>query len=444
MPSIKAAMKEFAVSKNTIMSAYHHLEHRGYLASRERSGFFITYFSPADSSSPDRKPIYPGLHFSARDKRIFHDSHKLGSSIIANFVSFNRHKSLMPVNQLQTAMRNAQTNMLQDCLSVTFSAGHQKLREALTSHYHQQGLEFGSNEIFITNGCREAMLISLMTITNVGDIVAVESPTHTINIRLVMSLGRTVLEIPSSPDTGVNLKHLANAIDNWDIKACLFSGNLSSPTGATMPDSNKKRLLEILKEHRIPLIENDVHGQLGFNNRHLPAIKEFDSDGMVFYCSSVSKSLSSGLRVGWCVPPAQYRAQYMEQRSIYAPVLPNFGQLVVADMIESRAYAHHLKRLQRELALSHAEMHKIIRDQFPKGTEHTSPEGGYLTWVKLPQGISAWTLYEKAYEQGVLIVPGDVYSLSGSHSDHFRLSVAVPREQIRIGLSILGCIASSL
>ena len=153
------------------------------------------------------------------------------------------------------------------------------------------------DEAVITQGCLEGVSLCLRAVANAGDVIAVESPTFHGLLQLIEDLGMKALEIPTDPQTGVSLPHLLDALDRISVKACVFIPTFQNPTGALMPLEVKKELVEMLGKRDIPVIEDDIYGDLYYDKTRPAALKSFDRKGMVLFCSSFSKPCRRGS--GW-------------------------------------------------------------------------------------------------------------------------------------------------
>ncbi len=179
-------------------------------------------------------------------------------------------------------------------------AGSLVLRHEVARRLMEAGCALNPNELIITNGATEAMYLSLQAVTNPGDTVAIESPTYYNLLEILNALHLKALELPTHPQTGVSLTALESALQQKQISACVLIPNFSNPLGSCMSEENKSAIAKMMAEYRVPLIEDDVYGELNFSGTRPRAIKAFDTEGWVIYCSSMSKILSPGLRVGWC------------------------------------------------------------------------------------------------------------------------------------------------
>ena len=177
-----------------------------------------------------------------------------------------------------------------------------ELRKQITKLAFNWGGNVKPGEVIVTSGCLEAISLCLKAVTSPGDTVAIESPTYFGIYQAIESLGLKVVEISTDPINGVDLDHLQKAIKKFPVKACVFIPNFNNPLGSCMPDDNKKKLVELITRHNIPLIEDDIYGELYFGKTRPKNCKYYDTKGLVMYCSSLSKSLTPGYRIGWIIP----------------------------------------------------------------------------------------------------------------------------------------------
>jgi hypothetical protein len=218
------------------------------------------------------------------------------------------------------------------------------------------------------------------------------------------------LEIPTHPRDGVSLEALELALDRDRIKACLLMPNVSNPLGSTMPDAAKKRLVQMLAERDIPLIEDGVYNALSFSDTPPYAAKAYDRKGLVMLCSSFTKSVAPGFRVGW-VAAGRYYEQVRILKFMSSGGMPELLQLAVAEFLENGGYERHLRSMQRTYARLTGLTQSAVAKHFPPGTRATRPSGGFVLWVELPKGCDAVELYEQALQERIGVAPGpDVFS----------------------------------
>jgi DNA-binding transcriptional MocR family regulator len=275
-----------------------------------------------------------------------------------------------------------------------------------------------------------------------GDTIAVESPVFYGFLQILESLGMKALEIPTHPRDGISLDALEVAIRTHSIKACLLIPSFSNPLGSCMPEANRRQLVEMLTRVQIPLIEDDAFGELYFGDHRPKPAKAFDTEGIVLLCSSFSKDLAPGYRVGWTAPGRFKRQVELLKHSstIANPTLP---QLAIAEFLQNGGYDHHLRQLRKASAAQVQRVSQAIAQFFPKGTKVTRPTGGFLLWVELPQSVDSLQLYRQALQQKISIVPGPIFSTTQQYQHCIRLNCGYPwSSRIEQSLAVLGHLAA--
>jgi len=269
-------------------------------------------------------------------------------------------------------------------------------------------------DIIITNGCTEALNLSLKAATKPGDTIIIESPTDPWLRQTIKDSGIYTLEIPSSPETGIDLKSMKQILNSHTISACMVNPNFQNPLGFVMPDTCKKELLSMLSERNIPIIENDISGELYFEGHRPNPIKKWDSAGNVMYCSSFSKTLAAGLRIGWVIP-GRYKEKIRRMKLNRSMISPSLNQIVLANYLKDGGFPRHLRQLRHTLKLQHSYCAASILRHFPETIKLTSPKGGLSIWIELPKGINSNEVYYEARTRNISIMPGHLCS---GHSDY--------------------------
>jgi DNA-binding transcriptional MocR family regulator len=179
----------------------------------------------------------------------------------------------------------------------------------------------------------------------------------------------------------------------------------------------------MLKVRSIVLIEDDIYGDLGFSHARPSLCMGIDPDADVILCSSVSKTLSPGLRIGWIAPGRfQEKVEYMKYvLNLATPTIP---QLAVADLLENGAYERHLRRVRTDYAQAVTRMTEAVIHYFPQGTKISSPQGGFVIWMELPGDVDSFALARQSLTQGISIAPGPIFSATQKYRHFIRLSCA--------------------
>lgn len=328
-------------------------------------------------------------------------------------------------------------------IEVHFSPGIELLRKHLAKRMTESGCQISADDLIITNGCLEALSICLRAVAQPGDTIAIESPVFVGLLQLIESLGFKALEIPCHPTKGLSLEALELALDQWDIKAVAIVPTFSNPLGSNMPEENRKKLVEMLAVRNTVLIEDDLFVDLAFDGSTTKPCKAFDKKGLVLYCSSASKTIAPGFRVGWIAPGAFYRQ--VEYHKTFTNIsAPNFAQLVMAEFFQSGRYDRHLRQLRTFLAQQVFKFQQWITRYFPP-VHFSHPQGACVLWIDMGSKINALEFHRLAIEQGIGIIPGHLFTTSKKYNHHIRINCAcdpdLPLEQ---AIKTLGELARKL
>jgi DNA-binding transcriptional MocR family regulator len=320
--------------------------------------------------------------------------------------------------------------------------GHKRLRTQIARRSLNAGCSLAPDDIIVTSGCVEAMNLALQAVCRPGDTVAIGSPVYPTFLKSIQWMGLKVLEIPSTVE-GMNLEVLDYAIRHNPVSACITIANFNNPLGSLMPDDRKRELVGLLAKRDIPLIEDDVYGDLAYSPERPPSTKAFDEKGLVLYCSSFSKTLAPGYRVGW-IAPGRFREKVSQLKSLLNIATAAPTQLAVAEFLTNGGYDHHLRKIRRVYARQTALVREAVGRHFPAGTRVSRPEGGYILWVEMPEGFDAFRLYEGALREGIGIAPGTIFTLGDRYGNCFRLNAAFWSERVEQALETLGGMAEGL
>ena len=306
-----------------------------------------------------------------------------------------------------------------------FSSGNAAFRHQLTRRYLEWGVNISEGEFVVTHGCTEAIGLALRAVTSEGDTVALESPAYYGTLQILESLKLKVIEIPTHPRDGISLEALDVVVRHHEIKAVIVSANASNPLGATMSGERKKILVDKMEACSIPLIEDDIYGDLPFTAVRPPPLKAFERQGGVLHCSSFSKTLAPGLRIGW-IAPGRYYARVAQLKYINTLTTPEFPQIMLAEFLAEGGYDHHLRKIRRAFANQVRQTNEAVTLHFPEGTKVTRPLGGFVVWVELLGDFDTMELYQDSIAQGFSFAPGRLFSSTYRYRNCLRLSCGHP------------------
>jgi DNA-binding transcriptional MocR family regulator len=330
---------------------------------------------------------------------------------------------LLPISKMNKALMAATRSLNGSGTSYDTLEGNTRLRSMIARRSFQWGGQLSGDDIIVTSGCINAIAYSLMATTKPGDTIAVESPAYFGLLQLAKSLGLQVIELPANRETGVELDALTKLVITGKINACLFVPNFSNPLGSCMPDESKAALVSLLENYSVPLIEDDLYGDLYFDQRPRTC-KSFDKSGNVLWCSSVSKTLAPGYRVGW-VAPGRYIDAVKKMKLFHVMANTSITQEAVALFWEANRYDKHLQKIRDVLRSNSTRFVNAINEYFPKGSKVAKPSGGLVLWVELPHGANAIELYERALLSKISLAPGRMFTLKDQYSNCFRLNYAL-------------------
>ncbi len=424
LPSIRSLSKERKISISTAQEAYLRLEEQGLAEVRPKSGYYVLERTSVPSLPEVSRPAQRPLEVSHWEQ-VYHllNSEK-GEAHVALGTAMPDIESptLKPLlKELVSAAKISHDAFLNYC----DISGSEKLRRQIARLALDSGCQLHPDEIIITSGCQEALVCSLRSISQPGDVIATDSPSFYGSTQAIKALGLKALEIPTHPETGISLEALELALDQWPIKAIQVTPTCNNPLGYTMPEERRKALLRLAQQYDLPIIEDDIYGDLSYRSPRPRAIKSFDDEGRVLLCSSFSKTLAYGLRLGW-VAPGQCTERVLHKKFISTVSSPPVQQEAVAEFIAQGGYERHVRKMRLQYQQARDMMITVIEKAFPVGTRISYPAGGYLLWVELPEVVDTVKLNKRLESADISIAPGVIFSASGKYRNCMRLNFAKP------------------
>ncbi len=438
LPSIRKIMAQHEVSPSTVFQAYYRLEDLGLVRARERSGYYVAgtgqtpllepepRHDPRLSTSVDISQLVFSVLGAVQDRNIL----PLGSAFPS--------PKLFPLPRLAKSLATSARFIDPWDTVASLPPGNLALRQQIALRYLGMGMPQPPEQIIVTNGAIEALNLCLSAVAKPGDLIAIESPGFYAAAQALERLNMKALEIPVHPKDGIDLDVLEQAIAQHPVKACWFMTSFQNPMGTTMSDARKQALVTLLAKHEIPLIEDDVYGELYFGNRQPLPAKAYDKAGLVMHCSSFSKNLAPGYRIGW-VAPGRF-GKVIEQLKLMTTLSASVpSQVALADYLQTGGYDKHLRKLRHALESQLGSMNEAIRRHFPADIRVSRPLGGYFLWVEFAEGFDTLVLHQQAAAQGVSIAPGPIFSASRQYRHCIRLNYGSPwSTDFEQGIAILG------
>jgi len=443
IPSIRELSRQMQVSINTIMEAYAQLENRGMVEARPQSGYYVRsrILEPKTNllkSMAEEEPVPCCVSLEEVPMRIMRT---LSDPSMVPLGGGIPNPDLLPVDKLNRMLATEARRFRIQSVSYTGPRGTQRLRTQIAKRALSYGCTLSPEEIVVTSGCVEAVTLALQATCRPGDTVAIGSPVYYTFLHSIQWMGLKVLEIPSTPREGMSIDVLSYAIRHNPVHACLIISNFNNPLGSVMPDEKKRELVALLASHDIPLIEDDVYGDLAFGSSRPTAVKAYDEKGLVLYCSSFSKTLAPGYRVGWIVP-GRHQRKIQQLKALFNIATASPTQLAIAEFLTTGGYDHHLRTIRRIYSRQAEKVRDAVSRYFPLGTRVTRPGGGFILWVEMPEEVDAFRLHEEALKKGISVAPGTLFTTTGDrYRNCIRLNTAFWSERVEQALETLGGMA---
>lgn len=418
LPSLRHMSHLHHVSVGTVLNAYLQLEKERLVQSKPQSGFYVSYQSKLIKTQAHRNIIPVKVEISDLVSTIMQISQdqdflNLGASSIP--------ENLFPLKTLNRMSCELIKSNREHSSRYLYPPGLEELRIQIAKNCFYFGKLVDPEEIVITSGTIDGINLCLRAVAKPKDAIIVESPSYYGFLQLIEYLGMKVIEIPGHPETGMDLDILSNVLKKQKAKACVITANFHNPTGSLMPEKNKKLLLDIMMHYGISVIEDDVFGSLHFSDSPPKPLFAYDQAGIVQYCSSFSKTLSPGLRIGWAIPGKQQH-QVKKLKYMTSMATASFPQYLVAKYLQSGGYERHLRKLRKSVQNNMLKMLHAIDAYFPEETNVSVPQGGGLLWVQLPELVDVDLLTEEAIKRKISIAPGKIFSTSKNFKNYLRFT----------------------
>ncbi|MEM9101178.1 MAG: PLP-dependent aminotransferase family protein [Pseudomonadota bacterium] len=426
LPSLRQQSRKMQVSIATVQQAYNLLEDWGLIEVKPQSGFFVKLANsaPVELAEEWAEELTAPTDISVSElaTSLFKQSSRTDC---INLATAYPHESFLPIAKIRKIINQLNREQLGLMMRAEFAPGLLALRKQIARRMNDQGCQSSPETLVITNGCQEAISLSLRAVAKPGDTIAIESPTFVGILQVIEALGMKALEIPTHHREGISLTALEMALDQWPVKALVIVPSFNNPLGSCLPLEKRKALMSILQARDLPVIEDGLYDDLAHNGESVVPLKSFDSKGQVLYCSSISKSISPGLRIGW-VCTGRYQKSVAFLKSFTSVGESTMDSQIVAEFLAGGQYTRHIKTIQQAFANQVQLFRGAIRHYFPPQTRISEPAGGYILWIGLPEPVDAEILYRNALDEGIFIVPGRLFSAHSKHHNFIRINCAVP------------------
>jgi DNA-binding transcriptional MocR family regulator len=424
LPSVRALSQEHGVSISTVQQAYQKLEDLQLITPQPRSGYFIAPRKAQPPVPAMSRPVQRPVDVTQWEQ-VLTLLDVRGDKTIAAFGGGSPDVSQSSLKPLWREMSRIVQHNTCDILSYDELPGRRELREQIARLMLDGGTVATADDIIITQGCHAALSLALFSVCKPGDIVAVESPSYYGTMQLLRGFNIKAIEIPTDPQTGISIEALELALEQWPIKGVILVPNCNNPLGFIMPDDRKRAILALAQRHDLAIFEDDIYGELASDYPRPRTIKSWDIDGRVLLCSSFTKTIAPGLRVGWIVP-GRYRDRVLHMKYATSGTTVPTTQMAVTSFIREGHYHRHVRRM-RQIYQQNMETYTCwVRQYFPCGICVTRPQGGFLLWIELPEHVDMVCVGQQLARLKIQIAPGSLFSASGKYRNCLRLNCALP------------------
>jgi DNA-binding transcriptional MocR family regulator len=439
LPSIRTLSQTLQVNKLTVIEAYSILEANGLIHARQGAGYFINHipnssFTLHSNFAPVQKVIISeggGTFFEQYTASLQAQYHP---GVIDFSSGFPRNPG---IENLQRIAKRAMSKSMDTLFKYDFPEGQFMLRQQIAQMLLQQGFEISPDELIITNGSEQAIYLTMNYYLQPGDWVIVETPTYHGALGILENLGAKVIGIPMTA-AGINLELLEVYLKSHRPKLIYTISTLHNPTGITTSVKHRRELLALAEKYKCPILEDNAYEGLNFEPVPAP-IKAIDTNHLVTYVSTFSKTLMPGLRVGYMVVTGENYRHLVKQKALHDMHVSTVSQAIVSEFLASGNYRRHLNKLRTNNLQSRNSMLQAMERYFPKNITWTIPKGGFFLWVQLPDILPIQEICSEAINQKILVANGAAF-FPGNGYQAIRLNFSHTQEEIEQGIAILGCL----
>lgn len=437
LPSLRRAAADYHVSLNTAIRCYLELEKRGWVTSKEKSGFTVTKDRvfvrdiPAPGNPNFMKQT---MELNEAYETLFGNySVKDGTQLSGTQLA----PELVPIARLRNEIKKALLTVPNAGIHYNFYP-NKKLKKQVALRSAKWGGNLNPDAIIPTAGSFESITLCMNALLKPGAVIGVESPMHFEIFYLMEVLGYQIMELPTDPITGIDIDLLEQALQKKKINALLLMGNYSNPFGTCMPETNKKAVVTLVERHNIPLIENDVWSNLYFTDEHPTFCKTYDKTGSVIWCGTAEKHLAAGYRVGW-LEAGKYAERVLKSRPYHYTEHNTVCHEAIANFMETNRHDNYLKNVRQTVYNNLLNFMHVINAHFPADVKVTRPQGGVHLWIEANKNVDGMEVFNKASLNKILITPGKIFTRTSQYRNCIKLSFGVHwNSKVENSLKLLG------
>jgi 2-aminoadipate transaminase len=348
-----------------------------------------------------------------------------------------------PIKDLQVITNNVLKTCAHNALQYGTTHGVTELRELIAERACKDGIDVNLDNIIIMSGSQQGLDAVGKIFLNPGDTALVELPSYLGGINAFRSYEANLIGIPVDKD-GMDVDLLEETIkkllkDEADLKFIYTVPTFQNPAGFVMPESRRKKLIDIATEYDLVIIEDDPYSKLRFDMPAVKPIKAFDDEGRVVYMSTFSKILAPGFRLAWVIASDDILRKIAMCKQALDLCTNTFTQFIACEFMKSGSMDLHIMRICELYKPKRDIMIGSIEKYFPEGCICNKPKGGMFAWPTLPEGIDTEIMFLDALKEKVAYVHGKAFHVDGGGGRSMRLNFSYStNEQIEEGIRRLG------
>ncbi|MCP3705778.1 PLP-dependent aminotransferase family protein [Paraburkholderia sp. CNPSo 3274] len=414
VPSIRAMSEQLGVSNSTVVEAYERLVAEGVLVARRGAGFFAAGHAPPlalAALGPQLDREIDPLWLTRQSLQTEADALRPGCGWLP--------ASWLPQDAVRRALRALARDPRAPLTDYASPLGLPALRQQLAWRLGQHGVEAAPGQIVLTDGGTQALDLLCRFLLEPGDTVLVDDPCY-FNFQALLRAHRVrVVGVPYTP-AGPDLAAFERTLAESRPRLYVTNSAVHNPTGATLAPAVAHRLLKLAEEHDLLIVEDDIFAD--FEIEPAPRLAAFDGLARVVTIGSFSKTMSAAARCGFIAARADWIEPLVDLK-----LAVSFGNgEMVAELVHrllvDGTYRRHLDGLRAKLADA---MGDTLQRLSALGlTAWTRPQAGLFVWARLPDGLDAAQIAREALAEGVVLAPGNVFSVSRSAGDFLRFNVS--------------------
>jgi DNA-binding transcriptional MocR family regulator len=442
LPPERALAKTLGVNRTTVMNAYAELKADGLVHGRVGDG---TRVAAVARETPARQRDVQAIRWSDFARLSIRPSddevRKLlalseEQGVIVLSVGFPALEAI-PLRLLQHAAGEVFEQRGASALFYAPAEGVSSFREALAGLMANRGASLGPEEIVVTSGSQQALDIVARTLIEPGDTVVVEEPTYMGALQCFRAAGARLMSVPVDGE-GMRTDLLASLLGRCSPKFIYTLPTFQNPSGSVMSLERRMRLLDLAYRFRVPIVEDDVYGELWYDEAPPPPLRALDRHGYVLYAGSFSKALCPGLRVGWIAGPRSLTRRLVQVKQLMDLQAPTLSQMIIERLLVSGEYARHVETARKRYAPRRDAMEKALKRHARGWAEWSRPGGGFYYWCRVETSLPIAALAAEAAEKKVSILPGSTCTAVEAAENRIRLSFSCAKpEEIEEGITRL-------